>query len=416
MGDVTSDLGFIVNQTPTPTQALPGPQEAVVLSTDTSGVMVSIPTFHPDWSFGPCRYSWPVTGYPPVGTSCLAMFTGDDLTRPWIVAWDTAPEAPLLLPGAVALTRYVGGTTLGPPSTGAFALGDFVIAQDGTTWICTVGGSPGTWKANYQSANLQGAVAATRYAGATVTGAPSAGTFAVGDFVVAQDGVIWTCTAAGSPGTWRSSQDKPTGDIEPCLAVKPNQLLLQGQPVSRSTYARLFGWANGKGLVGTAAGQPFGVGDGSTTFTLPNLQGRFPVGVGTLGADTYTLGQLGGATLKTLLAANLPPHDHKVAVADHGNHNHDLTGGTGGTTSDSGHSGHFPGTVAFAAPQANAIGAAAWNSAGNFNTVHTHNVQVSVFSVAASAGSHTVSQTALPAATALDARPAFFALNWAIWT
>lgn len=416
MGDVNSDLGFVLNQTPSPTQALPGLQEAQVLSADTTGIRVIIPAFHPDWAFGPARYSWPVTGYPPVGTGCLVTFTGDDLTAPWIVAWDTAPETPLELPGATALTRYVGGTALGPPTTGAFAKGDFVVAQDGTTWICTQGGGPGTWKANYQGAALPSATAATRYAGATATGAPAAGTFAVGDFVIDQTGLIWFCTVAGTPGTWRSSQDKPTGDIEPCLAIKPNQLLMQGQTISRTTYARLFSWATNKGLVGTAAGQCFGPGDGSTTFVLPDLRGRMPVGVGALGSDAYTLGLTGGATLKTLLAANLPPHDHKVTVADHGNHNHDLTGGTGGTTSDSGHSGHFPGTVAYAAPQANAIGAAAWNSAGNYNTVHTHNVQVSVYAVAASAGSHTLGQTALPAATAFDARPAFFALNWAIWT
>jgi hypothetical protein len=49
---------------------------------------------------------------------------------------------------------------------------------------------------------LPGATAATRYVGATATGAPASGTFAVGDFAVAQDGSLYICTAAGSPGTW----------------------------------------------------------------------------------------------------------------------------------------------------------------------------------------------------------------------
>lgn len=49
---------------------------------------------------------------------------------------------------------------------------------------------------------LTGATAASRYVGATTSGAPASGTFNKGDFVVAQDGIIWVCTAAGTPGTW----------------------------------------------------------------------------------------------------------------------------------------------------------------------------------------------------------------------
>jgi len=49
---------------------------------------------------------------------------------------------------------------------------------------------------------LPGATAASRYAGATTSGAPVSGTFAVGDYVVDQKGFIWICITAGSPGTW----------------------------------------------------------------------------------------------------------------------------------------------------------------------------------------------------------------------
>lgn len=52
---------------------------------------------------------------------------------------------------------------------------------------------------------LAGATAATRYVGATASGAPASGTFQVGDYVIAQDGGIYVCTAAGSPGTWASA-------------------------------------------------------------------------------------------------------------------------------------------------------------------------------------------------------------------
>jgi len=49
---------------------------------------------------------------------------------------------------------------------------------------------------------LPGATAASRYAGATVSGAPTTGTFAVGDFIIDQSGKFYVCTAAGTPGTW----------------------------------------------------------------------------------------------------------------------------------------------------------------------------------------------------------------------
>ncbi len=42
-------------------------------------------------------------------------------------------------------------------------------------------------------------------------------------------------------------------------------------------------------LLGTTYG-----GNGSTTFALPNLQGRAPIHVGSQGGTTYTQGQTGG--------------------------------------------------------------------------------------------------------------------------
>jgi len=58
-----------------------------------------------------------------------------------------ATGQPLGLTGAVSATRYVGGTASVAPTTGTFAVGDFVITQAGGIYICTVAGSPGTWVA-----------------------------------------------------------------------------------------------------------------------------------------------------------------------------------------------------------------------------------------------------------------------------
>ena len=49
---------------------------------------------------------------------------------------------------------------------------------------------------------ITGATANSRYAGATASGSPASGTFAVGDYVIDQTGAIWICTVAGTPGTW----------------------------------------------------------------------------------------------------------------------------------------------------------------------------------------------------------------------
>lgn len=49
---------------------------------------------------------------------------------------------------------------------------------------------------------LTGATQATRYVGATASGAPASGTFAIGDFVIDRTGKVWICTVAGTPGTW----------------------------------------------------------------------------------------------------------------------------------------------------------------------------------------------------------------------
>ncbi|HMG44649.1 MAG TPA: phage tail protein [Acidimicrobiales bacterium] len=75
------------------------------------------------------------------------------------------------------------------------------------------------------------------------------------------------------------------GDIIPTAraTAAPGRLLCQGQAVSRSTFAALF----------AAIGTAYGVGNGSTTFNVPNLQQRFPLGKATSGTGA-TLGGTGG--------------------------------------------------------------------------------------------------------------------------
>ncbi|GAB3843858.1 tail fiber protein [Hymenobacter terrigena] len=61
-------------------------------------------------------------------------------------------------------------------------------------------------------------------------------------------------------------------------------------------------------LLGTTYG-----GNGTTTFNLPNLNGRVPVGAGQLaGGSAYTLGQVGGVESVGLNTNQIPAHIHPV--------------------------------------------------------------------------------------------------------
>ena len=85
------------------------------------------------------------------------------------------------LTGAVAATRFVGGTATVHPSTGTFAVGDFVITQNGTVLICTVAGTPGTWtNAAGSNASASGTVTGPDAFGASAVPG-SAATFSKGD-------------------------------------------------------------------------------------------------------------------------------------------------------------------------------------------------------------------------------------------
>jgi microcystin-dependent protein len=66
-------------------------------------------------------------------------------------------------------------------------------------------------------------------------------------------------------------------------------------------------------VIGTTYG-----GDGQTTFALPDLRGRVPVGVGdTSGHSSTALGENSGQTSITLNEINLPGHVHNAAAQLH---------------------------------------------------------------------------------------------------
>lgn len=105
-------------------------------------------------------------------------------------------------------------------------------------------------------------------------------------------------------------QGAVSGDTLPVGAIMPfgggtvpdNYLLCNGQAVSRTTYAQLFS------VIGTS----YGVGDGSTTFNVPDLRGKVPVGYDSTQTEFNSLGKTGGEKTHTLTINEIPSHNHQL--------------------------------------------------------------------------------------------------------
>lgn len=108
----------------------------------------------------------------------------------------------------------------------------------------------------------------------------------------------WFLDADGNPSAaflaLLSPVATPIGGIVffPVNSVPSGYLHANGQAVSRTTYANLF----------AVYGTTFGIGDGSTTFNLPNAIDRFMVGSG----SSYPVSTTGGAATVILTQNQLP--------------------------------------------------------------------------------------------------------------
>lgn len=116
----------------------------------------------------------------------------------------------------------------------------------------------------------------------------------------------------GPPGT-----PLPSGliNLTATPAAPTGWLMCDGTAVSRATYAALF----------TAIGTTYGVGDGSTTFNLPNLKGKFPIGLDAADPDFNALGETGGAKTHQLITAEIPSHNHTQDAHTHTQNAHNHT-------------------------------------------------------------------------------------------
>src|SRR6218665_2297962 len=89
----------------------------------------------------------------------------------------------------------------------------------------------------------------------------------------------------------------PAGVVTAFAGTTPPEgwLLCHGQTLPRTTYPTLF----------AAIGTTYGPGDGTTTFTLPNLRGRVPVGHDPTQPEFAAPGKIGGTKTHRLTEGDL---------------------------------------------------------------------------------------------------------------
>jgi microcystin-dependent protein len=101
----------------------------------------------------------------------------------------------------------------------------------------------------------------------------------------------------------------PIGSVTAyALATPPaGWLLCDGSIYSASAYPTL----------SVGLGSTYG-GNGTTTFAVPNLKGRVPVGLDSTQTEFDTRGETGGAKTHTLTTAEMPSHQHTFSRANEG--------------------------------------------------------------------------------------------------
>ncbi len=156
-------------------------------------------------------------------------------------------------------------------------------------------------------------------------------------------------------------------------------LICDGSEVSRTEYADLFA------IIGTA----YGEGDGSTTFNLPDLQSRIPVGISPE-PEFDELGKTGGAKVHALTVSEMPAHIHGGSTSTSGSHTHAASTGVAGNHSHTGSTGSSDYSGSINIQQGIGSGATVARASGghahsvSINTAGTHTHAVSVMQ----SGSH----------------------------
>ena len=141
--------------------------------------------------------------------------------------------------------------------------------------------------------------------------------------------------------------------------------LCNGQLISISQNQALFA------LLGTIYG-----GNGTTTFQLPNLQSRSPIGFGQgTGLSTYVIGQASGAEQVSLTLNNLPTHTHVATFTPSGGGSVNVT--LGAATTTTGNTATPANGSVLAANHQATSGVAMWAPSGTATTVNLGGITAS---------------------------------------
>lgn len=168
-----------------------------------------------------------------------------------------------------------------------------------------------------------------------------------GNFIVTGDGNIYIdyglerIKIVGGGGGSATGDTLPIGSITAYgkETAPANWLICDGSEVNRKTYSDLF----------KVIGTKYGEGDGSTTFNLPNLKGRVPVGLDSDDTDFNAIGKSGGEKEVTLTIDKIPEHQHGEYI-EYGGGKQPYTLASGGGTSKSGYFLNAQ-TTAYSGPQ-----------------------------------------------------------------
>jgi microcystin-dependent protein len=163
-------------------------------------------------------------------------------------------------------------------------------------------------------------------------------------------------------------------------ATAPNSsfVLPYGQAISRTTYATLF----------SLVGATYGSGDGSTTFNVPDLRGRAPIGKDDMGGSAASrvglviagtvLGAVGGSETHTLTAAQIP------TLTSTGSNSISVTATTANVITG--------GTTSFFGGGSNSY---VWQSSNNVTLVSTGTNSISVTTSGTSGATHNNTQPSI---------------------
>jgi microcystin-dependent protein len=226
--------------------------------------------------------------------------------------------APLNQPKFYIISNQTTGgyaITVGSSSGSTVNIPNGITAQvytDGTNFYSAQTGSAGSFNVNGTlTANGIADLGSLSAASLSISGTAAFSTSPTAPTPTAGDNTTKVATTAFVQTALASAAITGTINMWPTASAPTGYLLCTGTAVSRTTYAALYA------VIGTT----FGVGDGSTTFNLPNYTNRMPYGT--------TVGATGGSADAVVVS-----HTHTATSTDSG-HSHQFgyianLGGSGG--------------------------------------------------------------------------------------